>query len=102
MESKDLVSWCNAKQEGRFHKPMFDLGICFSVMQYLGDEDLIFVSETLAKACRYLYASMPTSKELKRQREEFDFNDCYAIRRSRKKIFRDFAQRLDYCRIQTT
>lgn len=82
---KDLVSWCLAQQKKKFNKPKFDLGICFSVMQYIPDEELVIVSEVLAKACRYLYASMPTKTELKRQRAEFDFNDRYAIRRSRKK-----------------
>lgn len=81
----NLLQWCEAQQGKKFKRPNFDLGICFSVMQYIEDEELKFVSHILAKSCHYLYASMPTKTELKRQRSEFDFDDRYAIRRSRKK-----------------
>lgn len=80
----DLKSWCEANKQKKLKKPKFDLGICFSVMQYIDDEDLKFVSKVLARHCQYLYASMPTKLELKRQRSEFDFDDTYAIRRSRE------------------
>lgn len=82
---QDLKTWSLAHKDKKFKKPQYDLGICFSVMQYIEDDDLRLVSKVLAKSCRYLYASMPTKTELKRQRSEFEFDDRYAIRRSRKK-----------------
>lgn len=87
----DLVAWCQS-QSFKKKKPEFDLGVCFSVMQYLEDDDLNLVSEVLAKKCRYLYASMPTKLELKRQRKEYEFNDKYALRRSRDRYIEILSQ----------
>lgn len=76
----DLRSWC---QNQRFDKATFDLGICTSVFQYLSKEELEEVIPVLAKRVKYLYLSVPTDQELKRQRQEAHFHDTYALCRSR-------------------
>lgn len=76
----DLTAWSESKKK---ELKNFDLGICTSVFQYLNDEELAKILPVMSKRLRYLYFSAPTSQELKRQREELDFNDEYAIRRSK-------------------
>lgn len=78
---EDLVTWCNTK---RPHNK-FDLGICTSVFQYLSDKELKSVLPILAERVKYLYLTVPTDIELKRQVEELDFKDEYAIHRTREK-----------------
>lgn len=75
-----LAQWAESKKK---ELKSFDLGICTSVFQYIDDEQLEEILPVMSKRLRYLYFSVPTSTELKRQREELDFNDHYAIRRSK-------------------
>lgn len=76
----DLLEWANSPKK---ELKNFDLAICTSVLQYVPDNEIDFVLEVLSRRVRYLYFSVPTSTELKRQREELEFNDVYAIRRSK-------------------
>ena len=82
MENIDLVSW--AKKEAKREKN-FDLGLCTSVLQYLSDEEIKIVMPVMAARMRYLYLSVPTDIELKRQIEEVEFKDEYAIHRTKEK-----------------
>ena len=66
----------------------FDLGLCTSVFQYLSDEELEVVLPVMAKRIRYLYFSVPTNLELKRQVSDLDFKDEYAIHRTREKYLK--------------
>jgi len=75
----DLVKWCEQKDGP---KNSFDLGICSSVFQYLDEESLELVIETMSRRIKYLYLTVPTDKELDRQIEELEFDDKYALRRS--------------------
>lgn len=77
----DLVQWCEQKDGP---KNSFDLGICTSVFQYLDEKTLAFVVESLSRRIKYLYLTVPTDKELDRQIEELEFDDKYALRRSRQ------------------
>jgi len=90
LKKQGIVNWCERSEKTK----TFDLGICTSVFQYLSNEEIEFVLPILAKKVRYLYFSVPTDKELKRQIEEIDFFDTYAICRSRswyqKKIKKHF------------
>lgn len=63
-------------------KEVFDLGICTSVFQYLTKEEMEKALPLMAKKVRYLYFSVPTDKELKRQVKEIEFDDTYANKRS--------------------
>ncbi len=85
LEQKDLVSWAE-KSEKR--ERTFDLGICTSVLQYLTDEEIKLVMPVLARRVRYLYLSVPTDLELKRQIEDVEFHDQYAIHRSKEKYLK--------------
>jgi len=78
----DLVTWALSEPK---KEQTFDLGICTSVFQYLSDEEIKIVIPILAKRIRYLYFSVPTDLELKRQISELEFKDEYAIHRSREK-----------------
>ncbi|MFW5887195.1 MAG: hypothetical protein ACOCUH_00170 [Bacteriovoracia bacterium] len=80
LRQMDLVSWCKQKKNVC---EVFDLGICTSVLQYLTEEEIEFVLPVLAQRIKYLYLSVPTDKELKRQIEEFELNDTFAFKRSR-------------------
>lgn len=85
LENIDLVSWCKKESQT---KKRFDLGICTSVFQYLSDEEIEFCLEVMSRKLKYLYFSVPTNLELKRQIEDLDFEDTYAIKRSRAKYQR--------------
>ncbi len=85
LEQLDLVSWAKKEYPGW---DRFDLGICTSVFQYLSNKEIEYVLPILAKRVKYLYFSVPTDLELDRQREEIDFFDRYAIRRSREEYFK--------------
>ncbi len=85
LENIDLVGW--AKKEFKREKT-YDLGLCTSVFQYLSDEEIEFVLPVMAKRIRYLYFSVPTNLELKRQVEELEFKDEYAIHRNREKYLK--------------
>ena len=81
----DIKTWCLTQPK----KPeIFDLGICTSVFQYLSDEDIEIVLPRLAQKVRYLYFSVPTDLELKRQVDELEFFDEYALRRSKEKYLK--------------
>ncbi len=85
LENIDLVTW--AQKEMKREK-VFDLGLCTSVLQYLSDEEIKIVMPVLARRVRYLYLSVPTDLELKRQIEDVEFHDQYAIHRSREKYLK--------------
>lgn len=85
LENIDLVSW--AQKEMKREK-IFDLGLCTSVLQYLTDQELKIIMPVLATRIRYLYLSVPTDLELKKQIEEVNFKDEYAIHRSREKYLK--------------
>lgn len=88
LEKMDLLDWAEGHKINRNknQKPKaFDLGICTSVFQYLSDEEIAVVAEELAYANKVLYFSVPTDQELKKQREEVEFTDHYAIRRTRER-----------------
>ncbi len=85
LENTDLLSWCQKEMK---RERIFDLGICTSVLQYLSDEELKIVMPVLARRIRYLYLSVPTDLELKRQIEDVEFHDKYAIHRSREKYLK--------------
>lgn len=85
LENIDLVTW--AKKEMKKDKT-YDLGICTSVFQYLSDEEIEFILPIMAKRIRYLYFSVPTNLELKRQVEDLEFKDEYAIHRTREKYLK--------------
>ena len=80
LEKIDLVSWAKTQYKGW---DRFDFGICTSVLQYLTSEEIQVVMPVMAARVKYLYLSVPTDVELDRQREEVEFFDRYAIRRSR-------------------
>lgn len=79
---EDLLTWCRTDRKKNNN---FDLGICTSVFQYLSDKDLKEIIPILSKRIKYLYLTVPTDEELKRQISELDFKDEYAIHRSREK-----------------
>ena len=85
LENTDLVSW--AKKEYKKDRT-FDLGLCTSVFQYLSDEEIEFVLPIMAQRIRFLYFSVPTNLELKKQVEDLDFKDEYAIHRTREKYLK--------------
>lgn len=80
LENIDLLSW---SQKETKRESLFDLGICTSVLQYLSDDEICKVLPVLAKRVRYLYLSVPTDLELKRQIEDVEFFDEYALHRTR-------------------
>lgn len=79
-QNLDLIAWLNRDSSSN----IFDLGICTSVFQYVLDSDIPIAFEGLAKKFRYLYFSVPTDVELSRQRQEFKFDDTYALRRPKE------------------
>lgn len=83
--NESIQSWCNRKES---KKLSFDLALCNSVFQYIPDEDLKNIIPILSKRIKYLYLTVPTDIELNRQIEELEFNDTYALRRTRK-FYRD-------------
>lgn len=85
LENSDIVTW--AKNNNKRQKT-FDLGLCTSVFQYLSDEEIEFVLPILAQRIRYLYFSVPTNLELKRQVSDLEFKDEYAIHRTREKYLK--------------
>ena len=80
LQKKDLLTWARSENRGW---DRFDFGFCTSVFQYLTDEELDEIVPIMAKRIRFIYFSVPTDKELKRQVSEVDFFDEYAIRRSK-------------------
>jgi len=78
--NEDLLSWCHREDSKR---NQFDLGICTSVFQYLSEEELKEIIPIISRRVKYLYLTVPTDIELKRQIEELSFKDEYAIHRPR-------------------
>jgi hypothetical protein len=81
----DLVTWTKSQPK---KAETFDLGVCTSVFQYLSDDEINAVCPILAQRIRYLYFSVPTNNELKRQVSDLDFKDEYAIHRTREKYLK--------------
>jgi SAM-dependent methyltransferase len=81
---QDLLDWCLEKRK---YEP-FDLGVCTSVLQYIQTKDLKEIFPVLAKRVKYLYLTVPTDQELKRQIEELEFKDEYAIHRSQDQYYK--------------
>ncbi len=79
----DLVKWANKTKENKKSK-WFDLGLCTSVFQYLTEEELKLVIPVMSEQMKYLYLSVPTDYELERQVKDLEFEDRYAIRRTRE------------------
>jgi len=80
IENIDLLTWAKKVKES---DKAFDLGICTSVFQYLSDEELEVIVPAIAKNVRFLYFSVPTNIEFKRQKLEYDFFDEFAIHRKK-------------------
>lgn len=80
LHQMDMLTW--ASKGGKFNKH-FDLTLCTSVLQYLEDDEIDQVLPVLAERTKYLYLTVPTDIELARQREDLDFDDQYAISRTR-------------------
>lgn len=76
---EDLLTWCRTKR----NSGSFDLGLCTSVFQYISTKDLKEIIPILAQRIKFLYLTVPTDIELKRQIEELEFKDEYAIHRTR-------------------
>lgn len=79
--NETIQDWCNRANS---NANRFDLALCNSVLQYIEQEDLETILPIMASRVKYLYLSVPTDKELDRQIEDLDFNDTYALRRSRE------------------
>lgn len=77
----DLVTWCREKN---INAP-FDLAICTSVFQYLTDKELKEILPILSKRVKFIYLTVPTDSEFKRQVDDLDFKDEYAIHRTKEK-----------------
>jgi hypothetical protein len=90
---EDLLTWCKTDRKV---KSRFDLGICSSVMQYISDEDLKVIVPILAERLKYIYLSVPTDKELKRQVSELEFKDEYALRRSKAFYYKLLSQHFTF------
>jgi len=61
------------------------LYFCF---QYLSDEEIKEILPILSQRVKYLYFSVPTDQELKKQIEDVEFHDEYAIHRKREKYLK--------------
>ncbi len=88
LEKIDLLDWAVASKKERqlgIKIKAYDLGFCTSVFQYLSDEEISLVASELAHRNKIVYFSVPTDNELKKQREEVEFTDRFAIQRSREK-----------------
>lgn len=81
LHHEDLVTWARNPARARW---AFDLGLCTSVLQYLTDKELKEVLPIMAKRCRYLYLTVPTDIEYKRQQSELQFSDSWARVRTRE------------------
>lgn len=81
LRQEDIERWCARKHE---KKERYDLALCTSVFQYLDDDVLDKVLPIMSKRIKFLYLTVPTDLELNRQIEELDFNDTYALRRTRE------------------
>ena len=79
--NESIQDWCLRAESKQVR---FDLAMCNSVFQYIEKKDLEFIVQVMSKRVKYLYLTVPTDIELDRQIAELDFNDTYALRRSRE------------------
>lgn len=79
--NESIEEWCR-REETKHNR--FDLGICTSVFQYLSDEEIDYIIPILSMRLKYLYLTVPTDVELDKQISDLEFDDKYAIRRSRQ------------------
>lgn len=77
----DLVSWAKDQKK---KSPVFDLGLCTSVFQYLSEDEIEFVLPIMAQKSKLIYFSVPTRYELEQQVEQLEFHDRFAKRRKRE------------------
>lgn len=80
IERKSIQEWLSSEQR-QWNK--FDLAVCNSVFQYLSKADLEASLPILSRRVKYLYLTVPTDKELRRQVAEINFHDTWAYQRSR-------------------
>lgn len=85
---EDMMSWCGDAARNQLE---FDLGLCTSVFQYLSDEEIGYCIPILAQRIKYLYFTVPIDVELDYQTKHLNFNDTYAIPRSRERYHQLFA-----------
>ncbi|MFZ4712515.1 MAG: hypothetical protein ACOYL6_02275 [Bacteriovoracaceae bacterium] len=90
---EDLLTWARTDRKV---KSRFDLGICTSVLQYLPDEELKEIIPIMAERIKYIYLTVPTDKELLRQVSELNFEDEYAIRRSKSFYYKLLSQHFTF------
>lgn len=83
--NESIEDWCERKETAQNR---FDLGICTSVLQYLSDEEILKIMPVLSRRIKYLYLTVPTDIELKRQVEELEFDDKYALKRTQDQYHR--------------
>ena len=81
LHNESIEDWCRRADN---KKTRFDLAICTSVFQYLSEEQLNFILPIMAKRIKFLYLTVPTNLELDKQIEDLNFDDTYALRRSRE------------------
>lgn len=62
----------------------FDVGLLTSVLQYIPNNEMNDLLRKISEQVRYLYLTVPTYTELKKQRGELDFDDAYAMSRTKK------------------
>lgn len=79
--NESIQKWCERADN---KNTRFDLALCNSVFQYITTEDLENILPIIARRVKYLYLTVPTDIELDRQIDELEFDDTYALRRSRK------------------
>lgn len=80
LKEQGIQEWCDHRSK---KSPVFDLGICTSVFQYISNKDLTTIIPILSRSVKYLYLTVPTEIELGRQIGELEFHDTYALHRSR-------------------
>jgi len=75
----DLLSWSLGQNKGH---PVFDLGLCTSVFQYLSEKEIDLILPVLAKKVKFLYFTVPTNIEIRRMKDEIKFVDPYSYSRT--------------------
>jgi len=73
-----LLEWCQTPS-----KEVYDLALCTSVFQYIPTEELKIIVPILSRRVKFLYLTVPTNLEAKRQKMDQDFVDPYSIKRTR-------------------
>lgn len=76
VRQQGILEWARAPQS--IGPKVFDLGVCTSVFQYLPATELREVVPIMAKRVRYLYLTVPTDVEYRRQKTELQFSDPWA------------------------